>query len=73
MKKSLNDLFKRVVLDKHEPKANLKKVLSDKTACYVLIYCDEPRSDGSMNVELMYEGDRSLAAYLLHSAQGALD
>jgi hypothetical protein len=39
----------------------------------VLITCGQPAADGKMQVEMIYEGDVSLAAYLIESAQGVLD
>ncbi len=36
---------------------------------YVLITCDEPSANGEMNVEMSYEGDPTLLAYLLEGAQ----
>jgi hydroxymethylpyrimidine/phosphomethylpyrimidine kinase len=61
-------------------KANSKKeqeevhhALSQENACYVLITCGQPSEDGKMQVEMIYEGDVSLAAYLIESAQGLLD
>lgn len=47
----------------------IKKKLSENHACYVLITCDEPTADGTMQVEMTYEGDATLAAYLLQDAQ----
>ena len=46
---------------------------SKKNACYVLITCGEPTEDGRMHVEMTYEGDTLLAAYLLENAQSILD
>lgn len=52
----------------------LKKVLArEENACYVLITCGEPSEDGRMEVEFTYEGDASLASYLLESAQSYLE
>jgi len=51
----------------------ITEALAERHACYVLITCDSPSSDGEMNVEMNYEGDPTLAAYLLHSAQGYLE
>ncbi|MCI5052570.1 MAG: hypothetical protein MRY21_05480 [Simkaniaceae bacterium] len=73
MPRNLSDLFKRAVVDRNKPKVDLKRALGGKVSAYVLIYCDEPGKDGSVNVEMVYEGDRALAAYLLHTAQGSLD
>ena len=44
--------------------------LGEKNACYVLITCSEPSEDGKIEVEMTYEGDAVLAAYLIESAQG---
>ncbi|MBI2742530.1 MAG: hypothetical protein HYX48_01265 [Chlamydiales bacterium] len=41
--------------------------------CYILITCGKPSADGNMQVEMSYEGDACLAAYLIETAQGALD
>ncbi len=38
-------------------------------ACRILITCDHPSNDGKMNVEMTYEGDPTLASYLLERAQ----
>ncbi len=51
----------------------LKKSLSDKCACYVLITCTEPNADGKMEVEMNYEGDESLAAFLVENASQVFD
>ncbi len=52
---------------------DIKEKLAKKYACYVLITCDTPSDDGKMNVEMSYEGDPVLAAYLLQGAQGYLE
>jgi hypothetical protein len=51
----------------------LKEFLSENNACYVLITCGKPSKDGKMQVEMTYEGDASLAAYLIESAQEIID
>lgn len=51
----------------------LRNTLSKKHACYVLITCDEPTDDGNMQVQMTYEGDVALAAYLLQGAQSIMD
>jgi hypothetical protein len=68
------------MLIEKKKKANWKKsdqdvhqVLSQENACFVLITCGQPSEDGKMQVEMIYEGDISLAAYLIESAQGLLD
>lgn len=50
----------------------LKNTLSKKHLCYVLITCDPPTDNGEMQVEMTYEGDASLAAYLLKGAQQSI-
>jgi hypothetical protein len=51
----------------------LKKVLSKKHVCFVLITCEAPSEDGNMQVEMTYEGDACLAANLLIGAQDFID
>lgn len=51
----------------------LRNALAKENACYVLITCGEPTEDGKMQVEMTFEGDASLAAYLLESAQGLIE
>lgn len=51
----------------------LKDTLSKKHLCYVLITCDAPSKDGQMDVNMTYEGDAALAAYLLQGAQSFID
>lgn len=52
---------------------DLRQVLSEKNACFVLITCGEPKEDGKMDVEMIYDGDASLAAFLIESAQGLIE
>ncbi len=51
----------------------IKKTLAKNHACYVLITCDAPTEDGSMQVEMTYEGDADVASYLLQGAQSIID
>jgi len=51
----------------------IKKILEKEYAGYVLVTCKQPEHDGKMEVEMTYEGDPILAAYLLEGAQGYLD
>lgn len=51
----------------------IKKSLGENNACYVLITCGSPAIDGKMNVEMSYEGDEALAAYLIDNAQQVFD
>lgn len=50
-----------------------KSALSDNNTCYVLITCGAPSKDGKMQVEMTYQGDPVLAAYLVESAQNFID
>lgn len=54
---------------KRQVPKSIKQSLSKPHACYVLITCDEPTDDGCMQVEMTYEGDANVAAYLLEGAQ----
>lgn len=58
---------------KHRDGKCKKDKLAKKPACYVLITCDPPSCDGKMNVKMSYEGDATLAAYILHGAQLHID
>ena len=51
----------------------IKERLAKNHTCYVLITCDEPADDGQLQVEMTYEGDPTLAAYLLQGAQSYMD
>lgn len=50
-----------------------KKNLAKNHACYVLITCSDPAFDGTMDVEMSFDGDEALAAYLVESARGVFD
>ncbi|WP_042281767.1 hypothetical protein [Candidatus Protochlamydia sp. R18] len=52
---------------------HLQEVLDKNPSCYVLITCGEPTEDGQMQVEMTYEGDVTLASYLLQGAQLCID
>lgn len=51
----------------------LKKELSKKHECYVLITCGKPNSNGDMDVNFSYGGDADLASYLIQGAQSYMD
>ena len=51
----------------------IKKALGSKCACYVLITCTEPGVDGKMEVEMNYDGDETLAAFLVENAVQVFD
>ena len=52
---------------------DVNDTLADDGACYVLITCGAPSKDGKMEVEMTYQGDPVLAAYLVESAQQFID
>ena len=45
-----------------------KKDLGEDYACFVLITCTQPSVEGKMEVEMDYEGDETLAAFLIENA-----
>lgn len=47
----------------------IKQTLSKQHSCYVLITCNAPKKNGSMDVEMSYEGDVALAAMLIDGAR----
>ncbi len=52
---------------------DVKDKLAENNACFVLITCGQPSEDGKMQVEMTYQGDPCLAAYLVESAQNFID
>lgn len=58
---------------KQDKSDKIREALAKKYACYVLITCNEPSQDGNMQVEMTYEGDPMLAAYLVQGAQSFMD
>jgi hypothetical protein len=54
-------------------KKQVKKVVNASHACYVLITCSEPNADGKMEVEMKYDGDETLAAFLIENAAQVFD
>lgn len=52
---------------------HIQEVLEKDPSCYVLITCGNPSEDGQMQVEMTYQGDAVLAAYLLQGAQSFMD
>ncbi|MDJ0652310.1 MAG: hypothetical protein QNJ27_04830 [Simkaniaceae bacterium] len=49
--------------------SKLKEALSSEELSFVLITCSKPSKEGKMTVEMEYEGDRDLIAYLMKSAE----
>lgn len=45
-----------------------KKILGKNCACCVLISCTAPSQDGKMQVEMHFEGEEMLAAFLVENA-----
>lgn len=50
-----------------------KKALGEKCVCCILISCSETTNDREMQVEMHFDGDESLAAFLLESANQVFD
>jgi hypothetical protein len=48
--------------------SQMKQRSGSKWACCVLITCSEPAANGKMEVELNFEGDESLASFLVENA-----
>lgn len=51
----------------------LQKKLAKEHACYILITCDHPAENGSMPVNMTYQGDADMVSYLLQGAQSMID
>lgn len=58
---------------KKKSRQALLEELASQYECYVLITCDKTGGDGKMQVEMSYDGDPTLAAYLLEGAQSFLE
>jgi hypothetical protein len=52
---------------------HLQAALDKNLSCYVLITCGQLSEDGQMQVEMTYQGDAALAAYLIQGAQLFID
>ncbi len=69
----MKDFFNKVKnRKKNDPLDEVKKMLSKKNACYVLLTCSKPTKEGKMLVEVCYEGDECIASYLIDNAQEVL-
>lgn len=55
------------------PEKQFQKAVKENCACYVLITCSEPNAEGKMEVEMNYQGDESLAAFLIENASQVFD
>ena len=74
MGRILEGLLLRKKPSKKDMKSLIQKKEGEKKKVnYVLITCTEPNNEGSMEVEMQYEGEKKLIAYLIHSAKQALE
>ena len=73
MRKLISTFLKRSQWRRGKVPQDLKKDLEKNHSCYILITCGKPSKGGDMQVEMSYEGDAYLAAYLIESAQGIID
>ena len=57
-----------------EPSAmeEVKKILSKKNLSFIVITCSKPSKQGSMEVEMAYEGDLDLLSMLIENAKERL-
>ena len=73
MREAIMEFPKKPRLKTSKVPREIEKIMAKDNACYVLIACGQPSEDGKMQVEMTYEGDACLAAYLIESAQGIID
>lgn len=67
-------MVKKVHLPKKDAAFDLlKKNLEGEFACVILITCTQPSPEGKMDVQLDFEGDETLAAFLLENARAGFD
>ena len=53
--------------------SRVKKSLGTHCACCVLITCSEPNAEGNMEIEMSFDGEESLAAFLVENASQVFD
>lgn len=46
----------------------VRKKIEESCTCYVLISCSAPDENGKIDVQMDYEGDETLAAFLVSNA-----
>lgn len=63
----------KIEIEKKVLMAKLKSVIGDQCACFVLISCSEPSTEGQMDVQMHFEGDETLVAFLLENATQVFD
>ncbi len=73
VRKLVDNILKKSHFARGKIPRDVKKVLEKNNACYILITCAKPTADGNMQVEMSYEGDACLAAYLIEGAQEIID
>ncbi|MFA5250506.1 MAG: hypothetical protein WC371_03770 [Parachlamydiales bacterium] len=66
-------LVKKEELKKRLLEKDLKDFLTRKYQAFVLVTCSEENDKGEMQVELSYDGDEDLVAYLLQGAAQVFD
>lgn len=49
--------------------SKLKEALAREDLSFVLITCTKPSEEGKMDVQMDYEGDRDLIAFLMKNAE----
>lgn len=73
MAKVATNCVRKMQSSKKKVELDVKRCLAENNACYVLITCGKLKQDGTMQVEMTYEGDPTLAAYLVESAQNFIE
>lgn len=73
MKKIIEGLLNTGRPSKRSIRSMFKRKKKKNIICYVLITCGEAKKDGTMDVDMRFEGDRSLADYLIKSAYHMLE
>jgi hypothetical protein len=68
MGKTITAIQERSKKSNEEMLSKMKEKLGAKWSCCVLITCTEPEENGKMEVEMTFEGDEMLAAFLVDNA-----
>lgn len=63
----------KIELDQETVLGKIKDAIGNRCVCFVLISCSEPTEEGKMEVQMHFEGDETLAAFLVESAGQAFE
>jgi len=63
----------KIEIDNEALMEKIKNTIGNQCACFVLITCSAPSAEGKMEVQMHFEGDESLASFLVENAAQVFD